>query len=136
MTKYINPSTRNGGVEQIMVPERGGIDSVEDAPFDDTQNVRVNGEWAAVGGDLRPRFRRQDSAGVTTDASGFATFAHGCAFTPTAVFVTMRNPTGSFAVFWGAEGFTATNVTMRWMSALGGSFVSANTLAWTAVYWE
>ena len=45
MTSYLNPSTRSGGVEQIVVPERQTVVPVDDAPFDDEQYVRVNGEW-------------------------------------------------------------------------------------------
>lgn len=45
MTNYLNPSTRSGGVEQIVVPERQVAVPVDDAPFDDEQYVRVNGEW-------------------------------------------------------------------------------------------
>ena len=49
MTSYINPSTRHGGVQQIVVPERATAIPVDDAPFDDAQHVRVNGEWVPVG---------------------------------------------------------------------------------------
>lgn len=45
MTTYLNPSTRSGGIEQIVVPERQSAVPVDDAPFDDEQYVRVNGEW-------------------------------------------------------------------------------------------
>ena len=45
MTKYLNPSTRNGGVEQIVVADRPAAARVEEAPFDDAQYVRLNGEW-------------------------------------------------------------------------------------------
>lgn len=45
MTNYVNPSTRIGGTEQIVVPERQTTVPVDDAPFDDEQYVRVNGEW-------------------------------------------------------------------------------------------
>lgn len=48
MTTYLNPSTRSGGVEQIVVPERAMAVPVDDAPFDDEQYVRVNGEWVPV----------------------------------------------------------------------------------------
>ena len=45
MTTFLNPSTRHGGVKQIVVPERAVAIPVEDAPYDDSQYVRVNGEW-------------------------------------------------------------------------------------------
>ena len=45
MTEYLNASTRNGGVKQVVVPERTNISEVEEAPFDDQQYARVNGEW-------------------------------------------------------------------------------------------
>lgn len=45
MTNYLNPSTRSGGVQQIVVPERATAVPVDDAPFDDEQYVRINGEW-------------------------------------------------------------------------------------------
>lgn len=45
MTTYLNPSTRHGGVEQIVVGERPLPAPVDDAPFDDEQYVRFNGEW-------------------------------------------------------------------------------------------
>lgn len=48
MTNYINPSTRNGGVEQIVVPERTPAVEVEEAPFDDVQYVRMNGQWVPI----------------------------------------------------------------------------------------
>lgn len=48
MTSYLNPSTRNGGTKRIVVPDRVAAIEVEEAPFDDTQYVRVNGEWVAV----------------------------------------------------------------------------------------
>lgn len=48
MTKYINPITRSGGVEQIIVPVRQSTVQVDDAPFDDNQYVRMNGEWVPV----------------------------------------------------------------------------------------
>jgi hypothetical protein len=48
MTNYLNPSTRSGGAEQIIVPERTGTAAVDEAPFDDVQYARVNGEWLAV----------------------------------------------------------------------------------------
>jgi hypothetical protein len=48
MTNYVNPSTRIGGVEQIIVASRQTVVRVDDAPFDDIQYVRVNGEWVPV----------------------------------------------------------------------------------------
>ena len=48
MTNYLNPSTRHGGVDQIVVPERAVVVEVDEAPFNDTEYVRVNGEWRQV----------------------------------------------------------------------------------------
>lgn len=48
MTQYVNPLTRNGGVEQIVVPERAPSPPVDEAPFDDKQYVRVNGVWVPI----------------------------------------------------------------------------------------
>ena len=48
MTSYVNPSTRLGGVQQIVVPERPTTLHDEDAPFDGTQYVRMNGEWVPI----------------------------------------------------------------------------------------
>lgn len=48
MTSYVNPSTRVGGVKQVVVPERPPANQVDDAPFDDTQYTRVNGEWVPI----------------------------------------------------------------------------------------
>ena len=48
MTQYVNPLTRNGGVEQIVVPERVPSPPVDEAPFDDNQYVRVNGVWVPI----------------------------------------------------------------------------------------
>ena len=45
MTNYLNPSTRHGGVKQIVVPERETVAQTYDAPFDDEQYVRINGDW-------------------------------------------------------------------------------------------
>lgn len=45
MTKYLNATTRNGGVDQIVVADRPSAAEVEEAPFDDAQYVRLNGEW-------------------------------------------------------------------------------------------
>jgi hypothetical protein len=45
VTDYLNPSTRHGGVKQIVVPDRATVVPVDDAPFDDEQYVRINGEW-------------------------------------------------------------------------------------------
>lgn len=48
MTSYLNPTTRSGGTEHIVVAERGATVEVEEAPYDDTQYVRINGGWVAV----------------------------------------------------------------------------------------
>ena len=48
MTQYVNPLTRNGGVEQIVVPERAPSPPMDEAPFDDQQYVRVNGVWVPI----------------------------------------------------------------------------------------
>ena len=52
MTRYVNPSTRLGGVEQILVPRMATTvpeaEEFEDAPFDDTQYVRMNGAWVPI----------------------------------------------------------------------------------------
>ena len=47
-TNYLNPSTRFGGVNHIVVSERTSEPVVDEAPYDDTQYVRVNGEWVPV----------------------------------------------------------------------------------------
>lgn len=48
MTQYLNPSTRNGGLDRIIVGERAAVIEVTEAPFDDNQYVRINGEWVPV----------------------------------------------------------------------------------------
>lgn len=48
MTTYLNPSTHSGGSKQIVVPERQVVAEVDEAPFDDTEYVRINGEWRQV----------------------------------------------------------------------------------------
>ena len=49
MTNYINPRTRIGGVEQIVVPKRQPAMSDDaDAPVDGTQYVRLDGEWVPI----------------------------------------------------------------------------------------
>ena len=49
MSTYVNASTRLGGVDQIVVPERETtVDPVEEAPFDGIQYVRMNGEWVPI----------------------------------------------------------------------------------------
>ena len=52
MTRYVNPSTRLGGVEQIVVPRMATTvpeaEEFADAPFDDTQYVRMNGQWVPI----------------------------------------------------------------------------------------
>lgn len=48
MTKYLNPTTRNGGVEHIVVPPTPSTTLVDEAPYDDEQYVRINGEWVPV----------------------------------------------------------------------------------------
>ena len=48
MTSYVNPSTHIGGVDQIVVPDRAAPSGVDEAPYDDEQYVRVNGEWVPV----------------------------------------------------------------------------------------
>jgi hypothetical protein len=48
MTNYLNPSTYSGGTQQIVVAERPVSSSVDEAPFDDEQYVRINGEWVPV----------------------------------------------------------------------------------------
>ena len=47
MTTWVNPTTRIGGVDQIVVPERT-TPGFDDAPYDDEQYVRINGEWVPV----------------------------------------------------------------------------------------
>jgi hypothetical protein len=49
MTSYINPTTHHGGADQIVVPNRVPDSTVDEAPFDDAQYVRVNGEWVPAG---------------------------------------------------------------------------------------
>lgn len=53
MTNYVNPSTRIGGVEQIVVPEREPT-RMDDAPIDDIPYVRLNGEWVPLEDVLPP----------------------------------------------------------------------------------
>jgi hypothetical protein len=48
MTNYVNPVTRIGGVDQVVVADRVTTIPVDEAPFDDEQYVRVNGEWVSV----------------------------------------------------------------------------------------
>ena len=48
MTQYVNPSTRVGGTTRVVVPERENTAVVDEAPFDDEQYVRINGEWVPV----------------------------------------------------------------------------------------
>lgn len=60
----------------------------------------------------------------TTDANGFVTLTHGAGFTPSMVFAATSNPSGSFAVFWGADNITSTQVRLRFMNANGGFLVS------------
>ena len=104
------------------------------------QDVTVAGNLSSntpifVAGDQQPRFRRQNSNGVVTNAGGQWTGAHGCPFTPTAVFITNNLSNSYSALFWGSSAITATSVTLRWMNASGtGPLVSANTGAWTALY--
>jgi hypothetical protein len=82
------------------------------------------------------RVHRQDFGGGTTDSVGYLTVTHTAGFTPTAVQVAGRNPANSFAVFWAADSFTATQTRLRFMNANGGSFVSAVTGPFTAWFWE
>lgn len=49
MTTYVNPTTHHGGADQIVVPDRVTGITVDEAPFDDVQYVRVNGDWAPAG---------------------------------------------------------------------------------------
>lgn len=48
MTNYINPHTRNGGSKQLVIPRREHGGDLLEAPFDDTQYVRENGEWVPI----------------------------------------------------------------------------------------
>ena len=47
MTTWVNPTTRIGGVEQIVVADRPTT-GFDDAPYDDEQYVRINGDWVPV----------------------------------------------------------------------------------------
>ncbi len=44
--RYVNPVTRIGGVDQVVVADQAPAPEVEEAPFDNGQYTRVNGEWA------------------------------------------------------------------------------------------
>lgn len=46
--RYLNPVTHSNGAQQIVVPDKPSGGEVDEAPFDDTQYVRVNGEWVAA----------------------------------------------------------------------------------------
>jgi hypothetical protein len=43
--RYVNPTTRIGGVETVVVAERPVASELDDAPYDDEQYVRFNGDW-------------------------------------------------------------------------------------------
>jgi hypothetical protein len=75
MTNYVNPSTRSGGVEQIVVPERSVIGMVDEAPFDDQQHVRVNGEWVPY--DAPPIVPDTLAPSPPTSLSGSGTIVSG-----------------------------------------------------------
>ena len=79
MTQYVNPLTRNGGVEQIVVPERAPSPPVDEAPFDDNQYVRVNGVWVPITfptpADIM--FESDGSTFTTTSTSGVAMGSSG-----------------------------------------------------------
>ena len=86
MTQYVNPITRNGGVEQIVVPERVGSTGIDEAPFDDQQYCRVNGVWVPIDFPDPPapvvnpafvRFSGNGSTATTTSTSGVALGAAG-----------------------------------------------------------
>ena len=86
MTQYVNPLTRNGGVEQIVVPERAPSPPVDEAPFDDNQYVRVNGVWVPIGFRGPPviepaladiMFESDGSTFTTTSTSGVAMGSSG-----------------------------------------------------------
>lgn len=48
MTRYINPSTRHDGANQIVVSKRIAPADVYEAPFDGGLYVRSNGDWVPV----------------------------------------------------------------------------------------
>lgn len=69
------------------------------------------------------------TAPISTDASGYATIAHGAGFTPLSVFMTWRaqNLGGGGTVFVGADTFTATTFRTR------GALSLAYSAGWLAV---
>lgn len=48
MTQYLNPSTRNGGTDKIVIPDRALPGGEDEPPFDGKQYARVDGEWVEV----------------------------------------------------------------------------------------
>jgi hypothetical protein len=48
VTNYLNPTTRSGGTQHVVVAPRPPAVEVTEAPFDDTEYVRINGGWKQV----------------------------------------------------------------------------------------
>jgi hypothetical protein len=68
--KYLNPSTYSGGAQQIIVPDQPPAPEVEEAPFDNGQYTRVNGEWVPIAAS-QPTFSVD---GVGDPPSGFTIY--------------------------------------------------------------
>lgn len=58
------------------------------------------------------------SAGVT-DSNGFRIFNHNAGFTPRIVAATSSFPGSTFAVVWGVDNITATQMRVRFLNASG-----------------
>jgi hypothetical protein len=56
----------------------------------------------------------------TVDTNGFLTITHGAGFTPVYGWTVTSNPSTSFAVFWGMDNITSTQLRLRFMNANGG----------------
>ena len=68
----------------------------------------------------------QTCAAVTTNSTGFATIAHGCGFTPTAVFIMNASMSASSSYPIGTDTYTATTFRVRMGEVGGGYRISAS----------
>ena len=151
MTQYINPSTRHDGANQIIVPERFTSAGMHEAPFDGQQHVRKDGEWVPItfsgvdpenlagaeAGDFLvfngtkwvpgKRSHTQIIFSGYTNTLGFRTLTHSAGWVPAGVTVTPLDPSGSFAVFWGADSFTSTTFRARFTHGSSGGPLNALT---------
>jgi hypothetical protein len=125
MTSYVNPVVHHGGADQIVVPDRVTGITVDEAPFDDVQYVRVNGDWAPAGAGIWAHSVNHTSLGSASTGNiligNWAPIASGGNISPGADGTTI-NVAGYYEVeAWGRIQSTSN------AAAQNGSFTICNT---------